>query len=91
MLLSHLARVLPPAVAARRKLGLQYPERMLLAEPNRTHFRALLLDAATPGGLFRREVLEPLLRRHLARPGEGGRLVWMLVVLATWWEACGIA
>jgi asparagine synthase (glutamine-hydrolysing) len=84
-LLSRLTGPLPPIVARRRKSGLHYPERMLLAEPNRTYVRERLLDSTGPGGLFRRDALEPLLRRTLAGPGEGTRLAWMLVVLQSWW------
>jgi asparagine synthase (glutamine-hydrolysing) len=84
-LLSRLARSLPEIVAGRRKSGLHYPERMLVAEPNRTYVRELLLDANGSERLFQPAALEALLGRCLAAPGEGTRLVWMLVVLQCWW------
>jgi len=84
-LLSRLVDCLPPIVAGRRKSGLRYPERMLVAEPNRTYVRDLLLDSNGCSGLFRASALAPFLRRSLAAPGEATRLVWMLVVLQSWW------
>jgi asparagine synthase (glutamine-hydrolysing) len=84
--LSLLASQLPPDIARRRKFGLHYPERFLLSAPTRSFARELLLDSAKPGGLFQQRHLEPLLNRILSRPGEGARLVWMLLFLQSWWN-----
>ena len=84
--LSLLVSQLPPDIARRRKLGLHYPERVLLAGSNQTFTREMLLDSAAPDGLFQKRPLERLLGRSLSRPGEPMRLVWMLLFLQSWWN-----
>jgi asparagine synthase (glutamine-hydrolysing) len=85
--LSLLARRrLPPEIAQRRKLGLRYPERILLAPPMRSFARDLLLGSAKPGGLFRKDRLESEFDRIFRPPGEQSRQGWLLLYLQSWWN-----
>jgi asparagine synthase (glutamine-hydrolysing) len=84
--LSLLASRLPPEIARRRKFGLHYSRRFLLAATNQAFVRELLLDSAAPDGLFRKEAVERLLGRYRAKPDETARFVWLLVFLQSWWN-----
>lgn len=84
-ILTLLGDRLPPEIAQRRKRGLDYPRKVFSGTFSK-FARELLLDSASPGGLFERRHLEPWLNRALT--GEHGEHEWVfsLMLLQAWWN-----
>jgi asparagine synthase (glutamine-hydrolysing) len=85
-ILSLLGSHIPPAIAQRRKFGLHYPDHCLFSPIGRAYVRELLLDSAKPDGPLVRSQVETFLNRALRGPGEGTRLIWILMLLQAWWN-----
>jgi asparagine synthase (glutamine-hydrolysing) len=76
---------LPPAIRRRKKIGFDIPAHEWL----RGSLRTLLVETLAAGisehaGLFRSNVIEALLRDHLARRTNAGFHLWGLMILFLW-------
>jgi asparagine synthase (glutamine-hydrolysing) len=85
-LLEELMRSkLPPVVLRRKKVGLDIPTHDWLRGP----LRELLSDTLSAGAinrtrLFRADVIQNFIRRHLERRGNFGFHLWGLMILFLW-------
>jgi asparagine synthase (glutamine-hydrolysing) len=91
VLLRELMRdKLPPAILRRKKIGFDIPAHDWLRGCLRPLMLEVLLDGASDhSSLFRREVIETQIRRHLERQVNVGYHLWGLMVLFLWmkkWE-----
>ena len=82
---------LPPAILQRKKIGFDIPAHDWLRGP----LRGLLADSLRYGtyecsNLFRPEVIDIFLQRHLARKANVGYHLWGLMVLFLWMKKWGI-
>jgi asparagine synthase (glutamine-hydrolysing) len=80
---------LPASTLRRKKIGFDFPAHDWLRGPLRT----LLLDTISDGGgngLFRRDVLDGLVRQHLDRRANVGYHLWGLMLLLLWMKRWGI-
>ena len=76
---------LPEPVSARKKEGFDIPSGEWLRGP----LRSLLLDTLTPeapagAGVFRSDVIEDMVRRHMERRSNLGVPLWGLLILFLW-------
>jgi asparagine synthase (glutamine-hydrolysing) len=78
-------RYLPPAIANRRKLGLQYPLGDWLRRPLLPFVQEVLLESTGPDFIDRR-ALETMLRQWLETPSPNTRAPWALLVFQVWWQ-----
>jgi asparagine synthase (glutamine-hydrolysing) len=92
VLLKELMRdKLPPSVLSRKKVGFDIPAHDWLRGCLRPLMTDVLLDGASDhAGLFRREVIETYIRRHLERQVNVGYHLWGLMVLFLWMKKWGI-
>ena len=82
---------LPPAILQRKKVGFDIPAHEWLRGP----LRKLLTDslrygAAECGGLFRSDVIDTFLQRHLEKKANVGYHLWGLMVLFLWMKKWNI-
>ena len=82
---------LPPAILQRKKIGFDIPAHDWLRGP----LRGLLTDslrygAAECSNLFRPEVINTFLQRHLEKKANVGYHLWGLMVLFLWMKKWGI-
>ena len=82
---------LPPAILQRKKIGFDIPAHDWLRGP----LRGLLMDSLRYGAsecnnLFRPEVIDTFLQRHLAKKANVGYHLWGLMVLFLWIKKWGI-
>jgi asparagine synthase (glutamine-hydrolysing) len=76
---------LPPGVLRRNKVGLDIPAHDWLRGPLRELLRdTLSVDAIERTKLFRPEVVQGFIRRHLERRGNFGFHLWGLMTLFLW-------
>lgn len=79
------ARVLPPAAAARKKLGFPVPVRdWLRQEPYTSRVRAVFSRPAA-GAFFNPRALHSMLNRHL-HGGDCWRQIWCVYSFLVWYE-----
>jgi asparagine synthase (glutamine-hydrolysing) len=86
VLLKELMRAkLPPAVLRRKKTGFDIPAHEWLRGPLRSLMvETLTVGAADHAALFRPQVIETLMRRHLDRRANVGYHLWGLMILFLW-------
>ncbi|HVB99190.1 MAG TPA: asparagine synthase (glutamine-hydrolyzing) [Candidatus Dormibacteraeota bacterium] len=76
---------LPASVIRRKKIGLDVPTHDWLRGPLRPLLEdALAPDAVAQSGLFRPEVVQSFIRRHLERRENLGFHLWGLMILFLW-------
>jgi asparagine synthase (glutamine-hydrolysing) len=76
---------LPPGVLRRKKVGLDIPAHDWLRGPLRELLRdTLSVDAIARTKLFRPEVVQGFINRHLERRGNFGFHLWGLLILFLW-------
>ena len=92
VLLKELMRdKLPPSVLQRKKVGFDIPAHDWLRGCLRPLMMEVLLDDSSDHAkLFRREVIETYIRRHLERQVNVGYHLWGLMVLFLWMKKWGI-
>lgn len=78
--------ILPDNIIYRRKQGFAAPVREWLRTGRlRSHARETILDSKLmQSGIFRRDYVESLLRRHAENQGNYSNQIWSLLVLALW-------
>ena len=82
---------LPASVLRRKKVGFDIPAHDWLRGPLRSLMTDVLLDSASDyASLFRRDVIETYVRRHLERQINVGYHLWGLMVLFLWMKKWGI-
>lgn len=88
VILSSLARRhLPPEIAARRKMGLAYPDGFWTRPPCDQYVRELLLDGTGQDGPLDRRYLQRNIPLWLRGRGAGaGSRISRLVFLQSWWN-----
>jgi asparagine synthase (glutamine-hydrolysing) len=86
VVLSHLARQLPPEVAGRRKKGLAFPGDRSFADVLARWMREAVLDRARPDGPLDRGKLEALLGPGRDLGGHPLVVPWRLLMLQCWWS-----
>jgi asparagine synthase (glutamine-hydrolysing) len=92
VLLKELMRnKLPPSVLQRKKIGFDIPVHDWLRGCLRSLVQEVLMDGTCEhAGLFRRDVIEMLMRHHLERRVNVGYHLWGLMVLFLWMKKWGI-
>jgi asparagine synthase (glutamine-hydrolysing) len=92
VLLKELMRdKLPASVLQRKKVGFDIPAHDWLRGCLRPMMQEVLMNGASDhAGLFRREVIETLIRDHLERRVNVGYHLWGLMVLFLWMKKWGI-
>jgi asparagine synthase (glutamine-hydrolysing) len=92
ILLKELMRdKLPSSILQRRKVGFDIPVHDWLRGCLRPLMEEVLMDGASDHeGLFRRDVIETQIRRHLERRVNAGYNLWGLMVLFLWMKRWGI-
>ncbi len=92
VLLKELMRdKLPPSVLRRKKVGFDIPAHDWLRGCLRSLMMEVLLDTSSEHTkLFRREVIETYIRRHMERQVNIGYHLWGLMVLFLWMKKWGI-
>jgi asparagine synthase (glutamine-hydrolysing) len=82
---------LPASVLRRKKIGFDIPAHDWLRGCLRTLMTDVLLDGPSDrASLFRRDVIETYIRRHLERQINVGYHLWGLMVLFLWMKRWGI-
>ena len=70
-------RYLPPEILARKKQGFSSPLPYLLADEFSYLFKAFLSNShLVQSGYLRKEIIEQMLRDHLARKVDHGNRLW---------------
>jgi asparagine synthase (glutamine-hydrolysing) len=92
VLLKELMRnKLPPSVLQRKKIGFDIPVHDWLRGCLRSLVQEVLMDGTCEhAGLFRRDVIEMLMRDHLERRVNVGYHLWGLMMLFLWMKKWGI-
>ena len=75
---------LPEATRRRKKVGFDFPAHHWLRGPLRALLLDTMSDAAHDTGLFRRDILEDYVQRHLNRRANLGYHLWGLMLLFLW-------
>ena len=89
LLRRSLRGVLPDAILDAPKSGFTPPVSRWLRTSLADLMRAALLDgSALRAGLFDDDALDTLIRQHLSGQRDHGKLLYRLLVLALWHEAC---
>jgi len=83
--------LLPKAGSLRRKRGFEVPIGAWLRGPLRPALTDLLSPSHLEGsGVLRASEVSRLVEEHLAGGCDHGRALWSLMVLARWFERCGL-
>jgi asparagine synthase (glutamine-hydrolysing) len=92
VLLKELMRdKLPASVLQRKKIGFDIPAHDWLRGCLRTLMQEVLMDGASDHAtLFKRDVIETYIRKHLERQVNVGYHLWGLMVLFLWMKKWGI-
>jgi asparagine synthase (glutamine-hydrolysing) len=79
-------RYLPAAIVNRKKKGFPIPFGTWSREALRTRVEATLLETLPQTGLFDRQAVESLWRRHLTQAQPLDRQIYALFILGTWFQ-----